>query len=71
MEDCYINVNYDSTILCKMYYCGYELIMLSFSKFEFNNLDLLMHITVVKQLHAIHTYISYCCVLKSMIFYNT
>ena len=58
MEDCYINVNYDSTILCKMYYSGYELVMLSFFKVEFNDLDLLMHITVVKQLHPIHTYIS-------------
>ena len=37
--------------------------MLSFSKFDFNGLDLfilLMHISVPYQVHIIYTYISYC-----------
>ena len=37
--------------------------MLSFSKFDFNGLDLfilLMHIPILNQVHVIHTYISYC-----------
>ena len=38
-------------------------VMLSFSKFDFNGLDLFilfMHIPISYQLQVIHTYISYC-----------
>ena len=42
-------------------------VMLNFSKFDFNGLDLfilLMHIPISYQVHIIHTYISYCFVFE-------
>ena len=47
------------------YYFSYELC--SFSKFDFNGLDLfilLMHILISYQVHDIHTYISYCFIFE-------
>ena len=41
--------------------------MLSFSKFDFNGLDLfilLMHKPISYQVHVIHTYISYCFIFE-------
>ena len=47
-EDCYINVKYDSTFLCKTIILGLGYV--EFSRFGFNGLDLfilLMHIPII------------------------
>ena len=64
-EDCYINVNCESVILCKTI-----ILVISYARFFkvcFNGLDLfilLMHILILKQVHVIHTYISCCFILE-------
>ena len=63
-EVCYTNVKSDSTFLCKTI-----ILVMSYAEFfkvHLNGLDLfilLMHILIFKQVHVIHTYISYCFVL--------